>query len=48
MAKKIKLKDVEAPIKSSARQFREHLTRVVAPVVQGKKTQAKQWGRWTP
>lgn len=52
MAKKTKPKDiqseVQAPVKGSARQFREHLTRVISPVVQGQRTQAKQWGRWTP
>lgn len=52
MAKKTKNNDIKSikvsDADGSARQFREHITRVVSPVVKGATTQAKQWGRWTP
>jgi hypothetical protein len=48
-SKKIK-SEVTTNITSSlkARQFREKLTRVVAPVIPGQPTQAKQSNRYTP
>jgi len=47
-------KSLESEVKEEAlsgkygRQFRERLTRVIAPSIKGRDTNAKQWGRWTP
>jgi len=37
-----------APMVPESRNERDRLTRTIAPIIKGQKTNATQWDRWTP
>jgi len=48
--KKVKKKvaPTASPMVPESRNERDRLTRTIAPVIKGQKTNATQWDRWTP